>query len=133
MMFRCEKAFSFEASHVLSLHDGKCRRLHGHSFVGRVVCEGEELAPFGPKTGMLVDYTDIKALVADLTERYLDHWHLNDSLAPFGITNPTSEVIAKWVYDQLRPFLPQLAEVQIEETCTCRAVYRPTVKTEYAP
>ena len=51
-MFRLEKEFSFEASHQLPLHDGKCARLHGHSWKGRIIIEGEELATTGPKSGM---------------------------------------------------------------------------------
>jgi 6-pyruvoyltetrahydropterin/6-carboxytetrahydropterin synthase len=82
---------------------------------------------------MLVDYGDMKECVADLVEKYLDHHHLNETLAPFGVFNPTSEVIAQWMFNQLRPFMPTLVEVQIEETCTSKAVYRPQQANSSAP
>lgn len=124
-MFRLEKEFRFEAAHVLPCHDGKCARLHGHSWVGRIVVEGTHLHQSGPKAGMLVDYNDMKAKLADMVDRYLDHHHLNETLKPFGVENPTSEVIARWVYNWLKPSLPELVEVIIEETCTSRCCFRP--------
>lgn len=121
-MFRLEKEFRFEASHQLPLHDGKCARLHGHSWVGRIVCEGLHLVGSGPKMGMLLDYNDMKAALAEVLENYLDHWHLNETL---DLVHPTSEAIAFWLFTHLKPKLPLLTEVIIEETCTSRCVYRP--------
>lgn len=120
MTWRLSKKFTFEASHQLPHHDGKCRRLHGHSWVGWAVCTGETLAGAGPKQGMLVDYGTIGALIKPLVEQYLDHHHLNESL---GLESPTSEVIAAWVYDELKPSLSSLSSVVIEETCTSRCEF----------
>ncbi len=125
-MFRCEKSVKFEAAHELPHHDGLCKRLHGHSFVATIICEGEELCTIGPKRGMVIDFGDVKEAVAPLVEKYLDHHYLNETLAPFGITDPTSEEICRWLFNQLRPVLPQLVEIQMEETCTSRAIYRPS-------
>lgn len=122
-MFRLEKEFRFEASHRLPAHDGKCRRLHGHSWVGRLIVEGDLLAAGGPKAGMLVDYGDLSAAVKPLVEEYLDHHHLNETL---GLENPTSEEIARWVYEKVKPLLPPLTEVVIEETCTSKCTYHPS-------
>lgn len=135
-MFRCEKVVRFEASHQLPHHDGKCARLHGHSWVARIICEGQQLTTDGPKRGMLVDYGDMKAVIEPLVEQYLDHHHLNDTLESFGITDPTSEEIARWMFNQIaktdlimgtlsHPSRVRLVEVHVEETCTSRAVYRP--------
>lgn len=121
-MFRLEKTFRFEASHQLPKHDGKCARLHGHSWVGRVVIEGPDLIGDGAKAGMLQDYGDLSAVVKPLVDGYLDHWHLNDST---GLENPTSEELARWIFHKLKASLPLLTEVQIEETCTSKAIYRP--------
>lgn len=126
-MYRLEKSFTFEASHRLPLHDGKCRRLHGHSWRGVAVCEGEALHVHGPKTGMLIDYGDVKAAVAKLLENFLDHHHLNDTT---GLENPTSEHLARWVYDALVGSLPYLVAVRIEETCTSSCEYRPAARAE---
>lgn len=126
-MFRLEKSFTFEAAHRLPNHDGLCARRHGHSFKGVVVCEGDELTSTGPKRGMLVDYGDMKAALKHWVENYLDHHDLNDTLGqpPWDVTDPTSEEVARWLFDRLKPTLPSLKEVRIHETCTSSATYRP--------
>ncbi|MEY2713206.1 MAG: 6-carboxytetrahydropterin synthase QueD [Phycisphaerales bacterium] len=118
MRIRLAKSFSFEAAHFLpSFPEGhKCRRMHGHSFRVDIVVEG----PLDPARGYLVDYGDIKRAVAPLHDE-LDHRLLND--LP-GLANPTSEMLAVWVWDRLQPVLPMLAEVIVHETCTSRCEYR---------
>jgi 6-pyruvoyltetrahydropterin/6-carboxytetrahydropterin synthase len=121
-MWKLEKTFRFEASHRLPHHDGKCARLHGHSWVGVAILESDALIAGGPKAGMVQDFGDVSRALARLVEDGLDHHHLNDST---GLQNPTSEELARWVFDNLRPALPLLAAVRIEETCTSAAEYRP--------
>lgn len=122
-MFVLEKEFPFEASHQLMDHDGKCARLHGHSWKLRVYVEGDTLIVSGPKRGMVMDYGDIKQKVQPLIENYLDHYHLNDSL---GITAPTSEYVAQWVFNMLYPlFGEKLVAVRVEETCTSACTFTP--------
>lgn len=65
------KEFSFEASHILPNHPGKCSNLHGHSWVLSVSIRG----PLDPSTGMVVDFADLKAAVQPLVDE-LDHAHL---------------------------------------------------------
>ncbi len=122
MSFRLTKSFRFEASHQLPNHDGKCQRLHGHSWIGTLVVEGETLCQIGAKQGMVVDYSDLGAAVKPLVEGYLDHHHLNETT---GLKNPTSEELARWIYDRLIPFIPQLVAVKVMETCTAECEYRP--------
>ncbi|BAW96155.1 6-pyruvoyl tetrahydropterin synthase [[Synechococcus] sp. NIES-970] len=115
------KEFRFEAAHQLPHHDGKCARLHGHSWVMRVYLRGDRLHTTGPKQGMLFDFGDIKKYVQPLLDQYLDHYHLNDSL---GMESPTSEAIAQWIYGELKKVnLPGLAAVEIKETCTAGCIY----------
>lgn len=121
-MWKLEKEFSFEAAHQLPHHDGKCKRLHGHSFKGRLICEGPELQPKGPQQGMLLDYAEMKRVIKPLLETYLDHHHLNETLK---IESPTAEEIARWIFQRVKPTLPQLTAVIIDETCTSRCEYRP--------
>lgn len=121
--YSLRKEFKFEASHVLPNHDGKCSRLHGHSWRGWVIVEGNTLENKGPKVGMLIDYGAISMAVKPMVEKFLDHYHLNDSIP--GMQNPTSECIAKWVFDYLNPKIPMLAAVEINETCTSACTYRP--------
>jgi 6-pyruvoyltetrahydropterin/6-carboxytetrahydropterin synthase len=118
MKMELRKSFQFEAAHLLphlpSTH--KCRRLHGHSFKVELVVAGE----CDPKLGWLMDYAEIKAVFTPVWEQ-LDHHYLNE--IP-GLENPTSENIAVWVWQQLKPRLPLLVEVGVAETCTAQAVYR---------
>jgi 6-pyruvoyltetrahydropterin/6-carboxytetrahydropterin synthase len=122
-MFTLSKEFRFEASHQLPAHDGKCARLHGHSWVGWVYCQGPELQTTGPKAGMLIDFADLKTLLKPLLEEHLDHHHLNETT---GLANPTSEELARWIYKRLKPQLPSLLAVEIRETCTSRCRYQPS-------
>ena len=121
-MWRLEKDFKFEASHRLPHHNGKCARLHGHSWIGKIVCEAKELQKDGPTRGMVVDFSEISKIMDPIIETFLDHHHLNDTT---GMENPTSEEMARWLYEQVAPKLPQLTSIIIEETCTARCEYQP--------
>jgi len=112
------KTFQFEAAHYLPHlpEDHKCRRLHGHSFQAEIVVEGE----CDPKLGWVIDYAHITAAFKPLWEQ-LDHHYLNEI---DDLENPTSENVAVWIWDRLKPALPILAAVEVAETCTARCVYR---------
>jgi 6-pyruvoyltetrahydropterin/6-carboxytetrahydropterin synthase len=112
------KEFRFEAAHRLPhVPEGhKCSRLHGHSFRVEVYVAGEPDA----HTGWVMDFVDIKTAFEPLY-RILDHNYLNE--IP-GLENPTSEVLARWIWDRLAPTLPGLSKVIVRETCTSGAVYR---------
>ncbi len=118
MKIELRKSFQFEAAHLLPHlpKEHKCRRLHGHSFTVEVVVAGE----CDPKLGWLMDYADISKAFKPIWEK-LDHYYLNE--IP-GLENPTSEVLAVWIWQKLKPRLPLLTEVVVAETCTARAVYR---------
>ncbi len=70
--------------------------------------------------GYLIDYGDIKK-AADPLVRRLDHYYLNEIE---GLANPTSENIAKWLWDRLKPTLPMLAGIIVYETCTSACEYK---------
>lgn len=118
MKVELRKTFQFEAAHLLPQlpPDHKCRRLHGHSFQAEIVVAGECNA----QLGWLIDYADISEAFRPLWEQ-LDHRYLNE--IP-GLENPTSENVARWIWDRLKPRLPLLTEVIVAETCTARCVYR---------
>jgi 6-pyruvoyltetrahydropterin/6-carboxytetrahydropterin synthase len=117
------KEFRFEAAHRLPHHDGKCRRLHGHSWVGRVYLKSDRLIAEGAKQGMVMDYGEIKQYLDPLLEHYLDHHYLNETT---GLENTTSEEIAQWIFEKLAAAnLPGLYAVEIRETCTSGCIYSP--------
>lgn len=117
MRVRLVKQFDFEAAHFLpTFPEGhKCRRMHGHSFRVEVIVEGD----VDPAQGYLVDYGVLKQAIAPVKSR-LDHYLLNEIE---GLENPTSEVIAQWIWAELAPSLPLLAEIVVHETCTSRCHY----------
>ena len=112
------KEFHFEAAHRLpNVPEGhKCARLHGHSFLVRLSVEG----PVGDESGWVMDFGDLKAAFKPILNQ-LDHYYLNDIE---GLENPTSENIARWIWQRLKPSLPQLCAVEIRETCTSGCIYR---------
>ncbi len=112
------KEFQFEAAHHLpNVPKGhKCGRLHGHSFLVRLEITSE----VDEHTGWVMDFAELKAAFKPLYER-LDHHYLNE--IP-GLENPTSEVLAKWIWDEMKPLVPELSAVMIKETCTAGCVYK---------
>ncbi|HEV2149624.1 MAG TPA: 6-carboxytetrahydropterin synthase QueD [Longimicrobiaceae bacterium] len=112
------REFTFEAAHRLpNVPEGhKCARLHGHSFRVRIHVAG----PLHPELGWVMDFGEIKDAFRPIHEQ-LDHSYLND--VP-GLENPTSEVLARWIWDRLAPKLPGLSKVAVRETCTSGCVYR---------
>lgn len=91
-VYRISKDFVFEAAHHLpSLPEGhKCRRVHGHSYVVRIVVESVALEP----PGFVVDY-NVLAPIGQFIEKHLDHHDLNEVMEP---VEPTAEKIARWLY-----------------------------------
>jgi 6-pyruvoyltetrahydropterin/6-carboxytetrahydropterin synthase len=118
MHIRLSKQFHFEAAHDLpTFPEGhKCRRLHGHSFRFDVVVEGE----VDPAIGYLIDYGDIKTVTEPIV-KHLDHYYLNEIE---GLSNSTSEMLAKWIWEHLKPKLPLLSAIIVYETCTSMCEYR---------
>ncbi|MGY6554888.1 MAG: 6-carboxytetrahydropterin synthase QueD [Wenzhouxiangella sp.] len=112
------KVFQIEAAHFLPhVPEGhKCRRLHGHSFQIEIHVSG----PLDEHLGWVMDFADIKQAFEPLY-RQLDHYCLND--IP-GLENPTSENLARWIWQRLKPELPALSQVVIRETCTSGCIYR---------
>ena len=112
------KQFSIEAAHWLP-HvppEHKCRRMHGHSFQIEVHVSG----PVDAEVGWVMDFAEIKAAFAPIEEQ-IDHYCLNE--IP-GLDNPTSENLARWIWERLKPGLPLLSSIVIRETCTSGCIYR---------
>ena len=112
------KEFTFEAAHRLPhVPEGhKCARLHGHSFRVTVYVDG----PVDSRLGWVMDFAEIKSAFQPLLDR-LDHHFLNEIE---GLENPTSENLARWIWNRLKPTLPQLSKLIVSETCTTGCVFR---------
>ena len=111
------KTFRFEAAHRLPrVPEGhKCGRLHGHSYQIDVIVKGE----VDPSTGMVIDFAEITKAWEPL-HNVLDHYYLNEIE---GLENPTSEVLAQWIYRRIKPGLPCLSAIYVHETCTSGVRY----------
>ena len=111
------QAFTFEAAHRLpnvpATH--RCHRLHGHSYRVVLCLEG----PIDPHTGFVVDFFDVEAAFNPLLV-CLDHHCLNEV---DGLENPTAENISVWIWDRVKPLLPQTTAVIVYETPNCWAEY----------
>ena len=112
------RVFQIEAAHRLpNVPEGhKCARMHGHSFRIEVHVSGE----IGPESGWVMDFADLKRAFQPLFDQ-LDHHCLNDI---DGLENPTSENLARWIWQRLQPDLPELSKVVVQETCNAGCVYR---------
>jgi 6-pyruvoyltetrahydropterin/6-carboxytetrahydropterin synthase len=118
--FRIAKTFEVEYGHRLSKHPEKCRFPHGHSLRIEVVARGREL----DGNDMVCDYKALKMLVVDIVDR-LDHAMALNSADPkldglmaigervilFDDTDPTTEVLARWLYLQIAERLAADGEV----------------------
>jgi 6-pyruvoyltetrahydropterin/6-carboxytetrahydropterin synthase len=112
------KVFSIEAAHRLPFvpPGHKCGRLHGHSFRIEIHISGS----VGLDSGWVMDFADVKRAFRPLYEQ-LDHNYLNEIE---GLANPTSENLARWIWERLSQDLPALSKVIVNETCTSGCIYQ---------
>lgn len=108
---------SFDAAHRLPCVPAghKCGNLHGHTFTVEVHVGGDVDA----ERGWVIDFGDLKRLARPVVDS-LDHAYLND--IP-GLENPTSENIARWLWNRLLPDLPGLSRIVVRESPTSGAMY----------
>ncbi len=94
-MYELKIISQFAAAHQLREFQGGCERLHGHNWKVEVFVQGENLG----KDGLLVDFKEIKTETNRILDE-LDHRFLND-IEPFTALNPSSENIARHIYQVL--------------------------------
>lgn len=121
-MFIISIESDFDAAHQLREYGGRCERLHGHHY--KVVAHLNILKL--NEMGIGYDFTVLKSKLNKILEKY-DHTYLND-LHPFNSINPSSENIARTIYDELKLLLPQdmtLESIDVWESPDAYATYRP--------
>lgn len=111
MFCTIRKRYTFEASHQLPWHQGKCQRLHGHSYKLEVFARASL-----NDNGIVMDFDDISALVSEHVIKAFDHQHLNDFL-----DNPTAENIVSHILLVLREQDQRIFKARLYETETCYA------------
>ncbi|MFA5096362.1 MAG: 6-carboxytetrahydropterin synthase QueD [Candidatus Omnitrophota bacterium] len=116
-MYRIKIEGDFSSAHNLRGYKGKCEALHGHNWKVEVSVAGPKL----DKIGMLMDFKSLKQKLYALLDG-LDHKYLN-SIGYFKKINPTSENIARYLFDNLRPKIPGLYSVTVWESDKASATY----------
>ncbi|MDD5115660.1 MAG: 6-carboxytetrahydropterin synthase QueD [Candidatus Omnitrophica bacterium] len=109
----------FSSAHNLRGYKGKCEDLHGHNWRVEICISSKKL----DNIGMVLDFKYLKMKLNAFLEK-LDHKYLN-KLNYFKKVNPTSENIARYIYDQLKPGIPLLSSVTVWENSTSSATYVP--------
>jgi len=116
-MYRIKVEATFSSAHNLRGYKGKCEELHGHNWKVGVRVESRTL----DKAGMLMDFKVLKNKLHDVLEP-LDHKYLNE-IVYFKKINPTSENIAKYIYDRLKVKGISCKAVTVWESENCSATY----------
>ena len=111
------KEFTFDSAHFLSRvpETHKCREIHGHTYKLIIFLEGQ----LHPESGWLMDFAEIKEIMEPVL-KIIDHKLLNNVE---GLENPTCELLAKWIWDKIKPSLPLLSKIELHETPTSGVVY----------
>ncbi len=111
----------FSAAHSLKGYPGDCARVHGHNWIIEIFVKCKQL----DEIGIAIDFKDIKQAVKDVLEG-LDHFNLNE-LPAFRDVNPSSENIAKFLYQELGEKLNsgfvKVSRVKVCETPVAGACY----------
>lgn len=111
----------FSSAHILEGHPGNCKRMHGHNWVVEAQIQGINTN----KIGMVIDFKDIKLMLAKITDQ-LDHRFLNE-LEPFENQNPTAENISKYIYKELSKNINtdtiKVTQIKLWETDKAAVIY----------
>lgn len=141
-MYTISREYTFDATHRLEGHRGKCSRIHGHTFVVVVSLSGPQVSNVvgASDRGMLLDFGDLDEVVKPLVER-LDHHFIasensrgcKESLTAIpgdvvfiDVERTTSELLARWLWDQIVPKLSsriRSLEVTVKETPKSTVTY----------
>ncbi|HTJ77726.1 MAG TPA: 6-carboxytetrahydropterin synthase [Rariglobus sp.] len=147
MPFRIAKTFTVESGHLLTKHPGACKFPHGHSRTVEVVLTADTL----DARDMVCDFKALKNIIETAVTRYDHSLALNtadpqfatlrstygDRIVPFEQTDPTSEAMARVIFQEIRSALANapgdptypigstvhLERVRLTETATSWAEY----------
>ncbi len=73
-LIRVTREFTFEMAHALRNYDGPCRNVHGHSYRLFVTVSGVPVDDINnPKTGMVIDFTELKNIILNRIVNIFDH------------------------------------------------------------
>jgi len=108
---------SFSSAHNLRGYKGRCEDLHGHNWKVEVVLSSSSL----DKLGMVMDFRLVKQKLNAILDK-MDHAYLN-KISYFKKINPTSENIAKYIFDNMKSKIPMVESVTVWESDNSCATY----------
>jgi 6-pyruvoyltetrahydropterin/6-carboxytetrahydropterin synthase len=121
MAYQIEVTDNFSAAHQLRGYRGKCEHLHGHNWKVTITLSTQKL----DEVGLAIDFGEVKQMLSGILQK-MDHTFLNEH-PYFQKSNPSSENIARYVYDSARPLLPKkkvkVESVAVWESERTKAVY----------
>ena len=120
-MYKVKVRSDFSSAHNLRGYKGKCEELHGHNWHVEIEAGSDELNA----TGMVLDFSELRKILNGILAE-LDHKYLNE-IEYFKNINPTSENIAKYIFDKVSGEKPglKLVQVTVWETSSSAATYIP--------
>ena len=116
-MYEIKVRSNFSSAHNLENYSGKCEKLHGHNWLVEASFQYRAL----DKSGLAVDFRIAKSILREITEA-LDHSYLND-LRFFKKVNPTSENIARFIYERLKKKVRNIKSIAVWENENSCAIY----------
>ncbi len=116
-MFEIKVESSFSAAHHLLNYEGECENQHGHNWKVEAFVQGEVL----DKSNLLIDFKILKKELNKVLD-ILDHTDINE-LADFKNVSPSSEIISKYIYKELKKSIPQVTKISVWETVNSCASY----------
>lgn len=121
-MYKLMIETSFSSAHQLRGYKGKCENLHGHNWKVQVYVVSDVLNDID----LVIDFHEIKSLTNEIISK-LDHTLINN-VFPFTEKNPSSENIAKWIFDSLKEKMSKYTDIKVSavtvwESATASATY----------
>ena len=117
-MYEIKAQMYFSAAHHLLHYEGECENQHGHNWLVEAYVKGTEL----DKSNILIDYKVLKKHLKSVLD-LLDHKDINE-LPDFKGTSPSSETLARYIYQKMKEQSPQISKIAIWETSTsCASDY----------
>ena len=116
-MYEIKAQLYFSAAHHLLNYDGECENQHGHNWLVEAYVQGTEL----DKCYIIIDYKILKKHLKEVLN-LLDHKDINE-LEDFKGISPSSETLAKYIYEKMKANVPQISKISIWETATSCASY----------
>ncbi len=119
-MFKISVEITFSAAHRLKAYPGNCERIHGHNYT--VVAQ--VAVPDVDSIGIAYDFRILNQQLKEVVEDY-DHQLIND-VSPFDQFNPSSENLAKYIYQRLKEKLAgkaRMISIEVRESSKYSAIY----------